>query len=341
MPTAARLGLLRLLQAQPNLRVHSAGPEDLLSHVRRLRPGLLVVGEQQLREVEQLSRYAAVPTLLYCEAPPLPGVLPAAARWGVRDVLRPPTCGPDWAGDVLRKVRAALPSVPAKVAATGAAPVPFLPSGIVVIGGSTGSPAAVEQLVRQLPATLRCAVLVAVHLPAAFQTSFVERLRRATALPVVAATVGTRLEPGRIAVAPGGRNLVVRPITAGPWQAWQTDFTPEAGPTGDEPSVDVLMQSAARVAGPNVLGVVLTGLGCDGTAGAQAIRQHGGAVLVQNEATAAVFAMPKAVLQAGWADAALPLTELPAAVVRHAARFRRTGAVAHLCLSVPVAARAL
>ncbi|MBC8085499.1 MAG: chemotaxis protein CheB, partial [Hymenobacter sp.] len=133
----------------------------------------------------------------------------------------------------------------------------------------------------------------------------------------------TQLEPGRIIVAPGGRNLVVRPALTGPWLSWQTDFSAEAGPSGDEPSVDVLMRSAARTVGRNVLGVVLTGLGRDGTLGAQAIRQGGGMVLVQDEASAAVFSMPKSVIQAGWANAVLPLAELPAAIVRHAAQFRR------------------
>lgn len=326
LPTVGRLALVRLLEAQTGVRVVSAGekPAELVAIARRLRPALLIVSDVQVRTLELLSHYVAVPVVLFCETVPLAGMLRETKRWGVVDFILASGGSTDWAKDVLRKIRECLPQAATALPAPVRLPeVPGLPGGVVVIGGSTGGTAAVEQLVRALPATLACAVVVAVHLPGSFLDSFVKRLARVSALPVVAGWPGTPLEPGRIVVAPGGHNLVIRPALNSPWQSWQTDFSSEYSPSGDEPSIDILMRSAARTVGHNVLGVVLTGLGHDGTLGAQVIRQHGGTVLVQDEASSVVFSMPKSVIQAGWADAVLPLDELAAAIVRHAAHFRR------------------
>ncbi|WP_262920592.1 CheB methylesterase domain-containing protein [Hymenobacter sp. 5516J-16] len=170
-------------------------------------------------------------------------------------------------------------------------------------------------MLRELPLGFPWAVLVAVHLPESFTDTLVERLRRASQLPVMAATSGMRLEPGRVLVAPGGRNLVVRPVMDSPWVGWQTDFVEEHGL--DVPSVDILMHSVVRAVGRNVVGVVLTGLGHDGTAGAHDIRQHGGTVVAQDEASSAVFGMPKSVIQSGLASAVLPLPHIADFLVRH------------------------
>ncbi|UOG76842.1 hypothetical protein MTX78_09630 [Hymenobacter tibetensis] len=331
LPTTGRLALKRLLEQQPRLCVVCAGenPAELLAYAYRLRPQLLIVSELELRVVEALSRQMVVPVLLYCEAAPLAGMLREASRWGVTNFISANTSASEWGSEVLRKVWAAfpLPTSPIEaVSRVGA--VPGLPGGVVVIGGSTGGTTAVESLVRALPATLACAVIVAVHLPAAFLDSFVKRLARASALPVVAGWAGTLLEPGRIVVAPGGRNVLVRRATTSPWQCWQLDIATEASPSGDEPSIDILMRSVARTVGPNVLGVVLTGMGRDGTLGAQAIRQHGGTVLVQDKASSVVFSMPNSVIQAGWANAVLSLADLPNAITLHAGRFRRVMAEA-------------
>jgi two-component system chemotaxis response regulator CheB len=333
LPTALRLRLLRLFQGQPDWLVVGGGGSstDLLAAARRLRPGLIIVAQDQLRDIEQLHRTASIPVLLFGETPPLPGMLREVAAWGVYGYFQSDSGQPLWAAELLLKVRQAMPVAPRSLAQpTILNAVPGIATGLVVIGGSTGGTLAVEQLVRALPTNLACAVLVAIHLPAAFLTSFVDRLRRATSLPVVAGGSGVLLQPGQIVVAPGGRNTLVSATSNGPWQAWQTEFTAEPSPSGDEPSLDVIMRSAARTVGRNVLGVVLTGLGRDGTLGAQAIRQHGGTVLVQDEASSAVFSMPKSVIQAGWANAVLPLHELPKAIGRHVTLFQQASAQARL-----------
>nr|WP_246559059.1 CheB methylesterase domain-containing protein [Hymenobacter piscis] len=241
---------------------------------------------------------------------------------GVYGYLPPaPASGPElwaWCQQAKTQLLAARPEPAVPVPVIRNLTVPLPPRGIVVIGGSTGGGPAVEKVLAALPVNFPWAVLVAVHLPGHFTGSLVDRLQRATALPVTAASSGARLEAGRVLVAPGGHNLVVRPVLEGPWLGWQTDFVSET--SLDVPSVDLLMQSAARLAGRHVLGVVLTGLGRDGTAGARAIRQQGGTVIVQDQASSAVFSMPKSVIQAGQASAVVPLTDVAEYLVRHVQR---------------------
>ncbi len=290
---------------------------------RRLRPEGVLVSEDQLPGLEQLQQQFKVPVLLYSAQPPLPGMLQEVARLGVYDyIVSVPAVGTelaDWTRLLRRKLLAVRP-YPAVTVSSGSIPqrarvLPLPPQGIVVIGGSTGGAPAVETLLRTLPPNFPWAVVVAVHLPAHFTDSLVSRLRRATNLPVAAAGNGSRLEAGHVLVAPGGRNLIVQPVTGSPWLGWETAFVSEA--SLDVPSVDILMQSAARLAGRSVVGVVLTGLGHDGTVGARAVRQTGGTVLVQDEATSAVFSMPKSVIQAGLASEVHPLPRLGLALTAH------------------------
>lgn len=326
LPTSVRTELMRLLHTDPELEVVGTAvtASELRATARRLQPGVVLVGEDQLLGLEQLQRYFPVPVLLYSMRPPLPAMLREVTRMGVYDYIPQlpvnPAELPEWRNSVRRKLLAAKPRLAPAVDARRvalerrpAAPLP--PRGVVVIGGSTGGAPAVEAVLRGLPPDFPWAVLVAVHLPELFTDTLVERLRRASSLPVTAAGSGLLLKAGHVLVAPGGRNLAVRAVTDSPWVGWQTDFVSET--SLDVPSVDVLMHSAARVVGRNILGIVLTGFGQDGTAGARYIRQQGGIVIAQDEATSAVFGMPKAVIDAGLANAVLPLPAIADFVVRY------------------------
>ncbi|GGG42441.1 chemotaxis protein CheB [Hymenobacter glacieicola] len=326
LPTFVRSEVTRLLHTDPELEMVGAAvtTDELPTLARRLRPGVVVISDDQLLGLEQLQRHFSVPVLLYSTQVPLPGMLREATRLGVYDyIIAPPGAGSElieWRLALRRKLLAARPSIapvskpePSVILRRTAVPLP--PRGVVVIGGSTGGAPAVETVLRELPLDFPWAVLVAVHLPELFTDTLVERLRRSARLPVMAATSGMRLEPGRIVVAPGGRNLVVKPVMDSPWVGWQTDFVKEA--SLDVPSVDILMHSIVGAVGRNVVGVILTGLGQDGTAGAQAIRQQGGTVVAQDEASSAVFGMPKSVIQAGLASVVLPLPDIADFLVSH------------------------
>jgi two-component system chemotaxis response regulator CheB len=325
LPTFVAAELTRLLHTDPTVRVvgTAVGADDLTRQARLLQPGMVIVGESHLLGLEQLHRHYIGPVLLYTTQVPLPGMLREVARLGVYDYLPPAPMHDglrltEWERQVKRKVQAGRPksvlhsSLP-KVVRRTATPLP--PRGVVVIGGSTGGAPAVEEVLRKLPADFPWAVLVAVHLPASFTDTLVERLRRASTLSVVMASEGATLEPGKVLVAPGGFNCVIKPIGNSPWLGWQVGFVNET--SLEIPSVDLLMQSAARVVGRNVMGVVLTGLGSDGTAGAEAIRERGGVIIAQDEASSAVFGMPNSVIRAGQASVILPLANIASFVLRH------------------------
>jgi two-component system chemotaxis response regulator CheB len=186
---------------------------------------------------------------------------------------------------------------------------------VVLVGVSTGGPSALAELLPALPAGLGVPVLVVQHMPAIFTRLLAERLDRACPLRVREALDGEPLEPGTVLVAPGGRHLAVD-RRGGQVVAACLDDPPEHF---CRPAVDVLFRTAAAVYGPGVLAVVLTGMGSDGLAGAQAIVRAGGAVLAQDEASSVVWGMPGAVARAGLAEAVLPLAELAPAIAARVA----------------------
>lgn len=320
LPTLVRLELTRLLQSQPDCRVVGmvSSADELVTLARRFKPALVIVSEQDLMSLERLQRQHACPVLLYTSTAPLSGVLREAARWGVYHFIGPLQSGAEQAFrlGVLRQLR----NAPVKKlgAAAGISPVRHIvgakSSGLIIVGASTGGTTAIEYLVQALHPALAHTILVAVHLPSQFTASFVKRLQRVTALPVKVGRAGLPLVAGQIIVAPGGQNMVVETVRKGPWRVWQTNFSVEPSPCPDEPSVDLLMQSAAVAAGKQVTGIVLTGLGCDGTYGSQQVRAHGGQVMAQSEESAAVFSMPHSVIRAGHANAVLSLEQIAAVI---------------------------
>jgi two-component system chemotaxis response regulator CheB len=184
---------------------------------------------------------------------------------------------------------------------------------VLVIGSSTGGPEALARLLPALPASLPVPVLLVQHMPPVFTRQFAQRLDRLCGLRVVEAADGTPLLPGTVHLAPGDRHLVVR--TSG--RGAHTALTQDPPENFCRPAVDPLFRSAAAAYDGAVLGVVLTGMGADGRAGAGVIRDAGGTVLVQDPVTSVVWGMPGAVAQAGYADEVLPLDRVPEAIGRH------------------------
>jgi len=204
---------------------------------------------------------------------------------------------------------AAAPAPPARrapaAAAAGAKPLVFIAS-------STGGPAALARLVPQLPDRLGAGTVIVQHMPAGFTTSLAARLDRASRLHVVEAAAGEALAPGKAVLGPGGLHLRL--------DAERRVVLSDAEPIGGlRPRADLGIEDAARLFGRRLLLVVLTGMGNDGVRGAEAVRAHGGRVLVQEESTCIVYGMPRAVAEAGLADGVHGLDDLPAAIVREVA----------------------
>ena len=177
---------------------------------------------------------------------------------------------------------------------------------IVAIGASTGGIHALSQLLRAIPAEFRLPILITQHLPEPFMPVFARQLRAMTNREALVAEDGMPLLPDRILLAPGDAHLTVD----------HSDEVPVArllrGPTpsGCMPSVDPMFASIGAAYGARAVGVILTGMGRDGVEGAARLVANGGSVLAQDEASCAVWGMPRAVLEAGLACAALPPDKL-------------------------------
>jgi two-component system chemotaxis response regulator CheB len=190
---------------------------------------------------------------------------------------------------------------------------PAKPAAVLVIGSSTGGPEALARVIPALPASLPVPVLVVQHMPPVFTRQFAQRLDRLCALRVVEAVDGTPLVPGTVHLAPGDYHLVLRKSGRG-----LTTALNQAPPENFcRPAVDPLFRSAVTAYDGAVLGVVLTGMGSDGRAGAAEIRSAGGHVIVQDQATSVVWGMPGAIATAGLADEILPLDRIAETIVRH------------------------
>jgi two-component system chemotaxis response regulator CheB len=209
-------------------------------------------------------------------------------------------------------------AVPAAAAPRPPAPRtgPRTTPAVLVIGSSTGGPEALARVLPQLPASLPVPVLMVQHMPPVFTSQFAQRLDRLCALHVVEAVDGTPLLPGTVHLAPGDHHLVVHAGRGGQVSTALTQDPPE---NFCRPAVDPLFRSAVAAYKGAVLGVVLTGMGSDGRNGAGQIRNAGGAVLVQDQATSVVWGMPGAVTQAGFADEVVPLDRIAEAIQRHLA----------------------
>jgi two-component system chemotaxis response regulator CheB len=183
---------------------------------------------------------------------------------------------------------------------------------VLVIGSSTGGPEALTKVLPLLPASLPVPVLLVQHMPPVFTCQFAQRLDRLCALEVVEAVAGTPLVPGTVHIAPGDFHLTVR-TTGG---VRRTDLDQGLAENFCRPAVDVLFRSAVAAYDGAVLGVVLTGMGSDGRIGTGQIREAGGTVIAQDQATSVVWGMPGAVTQAGHADEVLPLGRVAEAITR-------------------------
>ena len=182
---------------------------------------------------------------------------------------------------------------------------------LVAIGASTGGIHSLSTFFQALPQKLGVPILVTQHLPAAFMSVFARQLGNAAGREAIVAEDGLRLLPDRIVIAPGDAHLTVD-INGGKLVARLTRHRVSSGCL---PSVDPMLASAGALLGAEALGIVLTGMGRDGLEGAMALIGAGGSVIVQDEATSAVWGMPRAVADAGLACAILP----PAKIARRVA----------------------
>ncbi len=321
--------------SQPKMELAAAVADGVscVDTVRSLRPDLLLLD----LEMPRMSGMEVL-DILHAERPEMPiimcsaytargaaATLDALAR-GAADYVTKPSGSKNplaamasLSAQLLPKIAAlaARPAKPAQplLAVPAEARRPLFrgahhkPTDVVGIGVSTGGPAALELLLPSLPATFAAPVVIVQHMPKLFTGALAQRLNGLCALPVREALEGVELRPGAIWLAPGDSHLEVTNPPLGTPRLMLTQGPPLHH---CRPAVDVLFRSLAKTFGDRALGVVLTGMGSDGVAGARELVRAGAAVLAQDEASSAVWGMPGRLVEEGLAAEVLPLSAMAA-----------------------------
>lgn len=181
----------------------------------------------------------------------------------------------------------------------------------IAIGASTGGVERIRDILTVLPGACP-PIVIAQHMGPSYLASFASRLDKLAAPTVQLATHGARLKVGTVYIAPGERHLAVARDVAGYF--CQLQDTPLV--SGHKPSVDVLFHSVAKAAGGNVVGVILSGMGRDGAAGLAAMRAAGAHTIGESEGSCVVYGMPRAAKEAGGVAVEMPLSHIPAEMLR-------------------------
>jgi two-component system, chemotaxis family, protein-glutamate methylesterase/glutaminase len=192
---------------------------------------------------------------------------------------------------------------------------------VVVLAASTGGPATVMRLAPGFTRDFPAAVILVQHMPAAFTTQYATQLAEFTGVRVKEAENNETLTPGTFYICPGGQHLRVM-------HTGRIQLDGSSGRVnGYLPNIDITMESVAAFAGPLSIGVILTGMGNDGTAGGTAIKSAGGIVLAQDEATSVIFGMPAEAIKAGAVSQVLGIDDIYAAIEKQVLAISRIAAV--------------
>ncbi|MEJ2154731.1 MAG: chemotaxis response regulator protein-glutamate methylesterase [Desulfobacteraceae bacterium] len=188
------------------------------------------------------------------------------------------------------------------------------PSSIIGIGISTGGPNALAQALPQLPGDIGVPVVVVQHMPAMFTQSLANSLDGKCALDVHEAVNGEPLRPNTVYIAPGGKQMKI--VAGADGRQRVIKITNDPPENSCKPSVDYLFRSIAELYVGRATGVIMTGMGSDGTAGLMQMKQNGAFIIAQNEETCVVFGMPKEPIERGIADSVVPLQQIPREIVK-------------------------
>lgn len=310
-----------IINSQPDMEVVGTAPDPLVARdmIKRTNPDVLTLDVEMPRMdgldfLERLMRLRPMPVLMVSSLTQAGSEITLRAlELGALDFVAKPQLGIrsgmlEYSEMIADKLRAAARSRPQRARRDDAPPpapikAPLISSEkLIIIGASTGGTEAIRSVLEPLPANSP-AILITQHMPGGFTRSFAERLNRLCRISVKEAEEGERVLPGHAYIAPGDAHLKL--ARSGANYVVQLDDGPPVN--RHRPSVDVLFQSAARHAGRNAIGVILTGMGKDGAVGLLEMRQAGAHTLAQNEASCVVYGMPR---EAVALDAAVEVVEL-------------------------------
>ena len=321
-----RQTILAILRTQPDIRTSiAADPLIAMERMKRDRPDVIILDLEMPRMdgltfLRKLMRETPTPVIV-CSSHIGDGGAHAvrALEAGAVELIGKPSLGVqgflnDSALMLIDAVRAAAAVRVGRVARPAYAPPPAPPATnrsaqVIAIGASTGGTEAIREILDALPASA-CGVVIVQHMPGMFTRSFANRLNETSALAVKEAEPGDEILPGRALVAPGSHHLMVR--RSGTRLVAEISDGPLV--SRHRPSVDVLFRSVAAAAGPEAIGVILTGMGADGADGLLEMHRAGAHTIAQDEATCAVFGMPNEAIRRGGVREVLPLGKIAAAL---------------------------
>jgi len=319
--TVARAVLSRMVATDPTFEITAVAgtAEDAIEALGECRVDIVVLdlempGAGGLKSIPKIIAAAAGAKVMIVSSLAEDGAeqTVAALALGAADTLPKPGTGRfngKFSEILLSKLKAlgyaSVEPPPAPVKKGSASPLRAMPTDpidVLAIGASTGGIHALGALFHALPEKIGVPILVTQHLPSPFMGVFARQLGAVARRPAVIADDGMPLEPDVILIAPGDAHLTVEPGVDGP----VVRLTHGRSESGCMPSLDPMLASVGAVFGGGALGIVLTGMGRDGVEGASRLVARGGSVLAQDEASCAVWGMPRAVLEAGLASAVLP-----------------------------------
>jgi len=310
------------LARDPQIQVVGTAPDPYVARdkIVQLEPDVLTLDVEMPRMdgltfLRKLMKYHPMPVIVVSSLTPRGGEMAMEAlEVGAVDVMCKPgeayTVG-EMSRDLIDKIKAAVHSrVPQRTAAVQE-PVQPRPTllrttlKIVAIGASTGGTEALKEVLTRFPPNAPATVVVQ-HMPQAFTRAFAERLNGLCAVEVREAISGDTLRPGLVLIAPGNEHMMLQRSGA------VYSVLVKDGPRvhHQRPAVDVLFRSVARFAGPNSIGVILTGMGADGAEGMLEMRQAGARTIAQDEASCVVYGMPKEAVAAGAVERVAPLPRI-------------------------------
>jgi two-component system chemotaxis response regulator CheB len=319
--TVARAVLSRMIETDPAFEITGVAgtAEDAIEALTECRVDIVVLdlempGAGGLKSIPRIIAAAAGAKVMIVSSLAEDGAeqTVAALALGAADTLPKPGTGRfngKFSEILLSKLKALgyasvepLPAPAKKGTAAALRPMPSDPIDVLAIGASTGGIHALGALFHALPGQIGIPILVTQHLPVPFMSVFARQLGAVARRPAIIASDGMALEPDVILIAPGDAHLTVEPGPSGP----VVRLTHGRSSSGCMPSLDPMLGSVGAIFGAGALGIVLTGMGRDGVEGASRLVACGGSVVAQDEASCAVWGMPRAVLEAGLACAVLP-----------------------------------
>jgi len=323
--------LTATLDAEPDMEVIGTAPDPYVARdkIVKLKPDVLTLDIEMPRMdgltfLKKLMHYHPMPVIVIssignssCE------MALEALRRGAVEVLAKPS-GPysvgELRGALAMKIRAAararLRAAPAKEpepARETAPPAKLQTDAIIAIGASTGGTEALESMLRGLPKEMP-GIVVVQHIPAGFSRAFANRLHQTCRMEAREAAHGDFVAPGRVLIAPGDHHMLVRRVE----NTYRVSVKSGPRVCFQRPSVDVLFQSVAAAAGANAIGVILTGMGSDGSDGLLRMKEAGAHTIAQDEDSSVVFGMPREAIRKGAVRQVLPLQRIARAMIQRA-----------------------